>query len=71
MHSQQKRTIIGEREIINKNIKTNTLKHIQNKNLYSLTNNMFDPVENSPPNDFMLKLAKRMQIYQTMDNTTN
>ena len=34
---------------------------------YSLTHNFFDPSESSPPNDFLNKLALRMQRYQKND----
>ena len=30
---------------------------------YSLKQNSFDPLKNSPPNDFMIKLHKRMNLY--------
>lgn len=31
---------------------------------YSLTQNLFDPSQSSPPNDFLQKLYKRMQIHE-------
>ena len=31
---------------------------------YSLTQNLFDPFQSSPPNDFLQKLHKRMQIHE-------
>lgn len=31
---------------------------------YSLTQNLFDPFQSSPPNDFLQKLYKRMQIHE-------
>lgn len=31
---------------------------------YSLTQNLFDPSQSSPPNDFLQKLFKRMQIHE-------
>jgi hypothetical protein len=30
---------------------------------YSLKENLFDPFRNSPPNDFIIKLKKRINIY--------
>jgi hypothetical protein len=33
-------------------------------NNYSLKQNFFDPTKSSPPNDFMLKLQERMNIYE-------
>jgi hypothetical protein len=32
-------------------------------NNYSLKSNLFDPINNSPPNEFMTKLQQRMKIY--------
>ena len=34
---------------------------------YSLKQNCFDPSKSSPPNDFMLKLHKRMSIYKSLE----
>ena len=31
---------------------------------YSLTQNLFDPSQASPPNEFLQKLYKRMQIHE-------
>lgn len=39
-----------------KNLNTNT-------NEYSLKQNMFDPSKSSPPNEFMIKLKKRVSVY--------
>ena len=33
------------------------------KKEYSLQHSFFDPCKNSPPNDFMLKLEKRLKNY--------
>ena len=41
-----------------KNLNTNT-----NINEYSLKQNMFDPSKSSPPNEFMIKLKKRVSVY--------
>jgi dTDP-4-dehydrorhamnose reductase len=41
--------------------------HSNNSNTcseYSLTQNLFDPFQSSPPNDFLQKLYKRMQIHE-------
>jgi hypothetical protein len=35
---------------------------------YSLKQNFFDPTKSSPPNDFMLKLQKRMAVYESFIN---
>ena len=36
-------------------------------NQYLLTQNVFDPAKNSPPNEFMIKLHMRMASYQKMN----
>ena len=58
--------IINERSIIipiRKNLSTD-FKYLESpKSEYSLKQNLFDPTKNSPPNDFMIKLQKRMLIY--------
>ena len=38
-------------------------KEIINMNEYSLKQNIFDPSNNSPPNEFLLKLYLRMSLY--------
>jgi len=35
---------------------------------YSLKQNFFDPSKSSPPNEFMIKLHMRMNIYNTYVN---
>lgn len=30
---------------------------------YDLKQNFFDPIKNSPPNDFLLKIQRRMSVY--------
>jgi hypothetical protein len=59
-------SIINERSIIipiRKNLSTD-FKYLESpKSEYSLKQNLFDPTKNSPPNDFMIKLQKRMLIY--------
>jgi len=41
-----------------KNLNNNT-----NVNEYSLKKNEFDPLKSSPPNNFMIKLKKRVSLY--------
>jgi len=43
-----------------KNISTETSSP---KNEYSLKQNFFDPTKSSPPNEFMIKLYMRNQMY--------
>jgi hypothetical protein len=33
---------------------------------YSLKQNFFDPSKSSPPNDFLLKLQMRMNVYESL-----
>jgi hypothetical protein len=47
---------------INENNNTNLIKNNYTYG-YSLNNNLFDPCQNSPPNEFMQKLEKRFNIY--------
>ena len=44
----------------------NTLNYEFSDNQYSLKQNIFDPTKNSPPNDFMIKLQKRMSVYESL-----
>ena len=37
--------------------------YFENKNQYSLKQNLFDPTKSSPPNDFMIKLYNRIIQY--------
>ena len=46
-------------------IKT-TLSTSMKEGEYSLKQNFFDPSKSSPPNEFMLKLHKRMNLYNTL-----
>ncbi len=41
------------------------------KGEYSLKQNFFDPTKNSPPNEFILKLQQRMNIYYTDNKDDN
>ena len=34
---------------------------------YGLKQNCFDPSKSSPPNEFMLKLHKRMSLYESLE----
>jgi hypothetical protein len=57
---------IYERSIIipiRKNLSTDFKDLESPKGEYALKQNLFDPTKSSPPNDFMLKLQKRMSIY--------
>jgi hypothetical protein len=47
---------------INKKLNTYT-KSDSPKGEYSLKQNFFDPSKSSPPNDFILKLHMRMNVY--------
>ena len=38
---------------------------------YSLTQNLFDPSQASPPNEFLQKLYKRMQIHEQSTQKLN
>jgi hypothetical protein len=58
--------IINERSIIipiRRNLSTDFKGLESPKGEYSLKQNLFDPTKSSPPNDFMIKLQKRMSIY--------
>ena len=43
-----------------------SMKEFSPKGEYSLKQNFFDPSKSSPPNDFMIKLQKRMSAYNTL-----
>jgi len=51
--------------IIPKNIVSNPSSP-SNKIDYSLHNHFFDPSKSSPPNDFLLKLEKRLQFHYSL-----
>jgi hypothetical protein len=65
--------MISRQYIINKStniipIKQNlstSVKELNLKSEYSLKQNFFDPSKSSPPNEFMLKLHMRMNMYNT------
>jgi hypothetical protein len=57
--------IINERSNIipiKQNLST-PMKELNPKSEYSLKQNMFDPSKSSPPNEFMIKLHMRMDMY--------
>jgi hypothetical protein len=60
--------IIHERTIIIpiKQSLSTSMKELSPKGEYSLKQNFFDPSKSSPPNDFMIKLHKRMTAYNTL-----
>ena len=61
-----KSRVINEREsnnIISKNLTTSSIKINSPKSEYSLKQNFFDPSKSSPPNEFLLKLNKRLSVY--------
>ena len=54
--------------IIAKSENSNKLENkLRNKVVYSLMQNNFDPTKSSPPNNFMIKLKMRMNIYDAAD----
>jgi hypothetical protein len=60
--------VIQERSIyipIKQNL-SSSMKDLSPKGEYSLKQHFFDPTKSSPPNDFMIKLQKRMSVYNTI-----
>jgi hypothetical protein len=55
--------IIYERSIIIPINNLSTYNISPTNGTYSLKRNFFDPIKNSPPNDFMNKLQQRINIY--------
>jgi len=56
--------VIPERGIpipVSKNSPTRP-KNLEEAKDYGLNKNIFDPTKSSPPNDFLLKLQKRMEL---------
>ena len=49
---------------INQNLST-SMKELSPKGEYSLKQNFFDPSKSSPPNEFMIKLHMRMNVYNS------
>ena len=60
---RERSTIIPIQHNLSTSVKINSLT----KGEYSLKQNFFDPSKSSPPNDFMIKLHKRINKYH-MDN---
>ena len=59
---------IQNKNIYSKNYLTNLEKTPQTLRYnVELNPNFFDPSKSSPPNDFMLKLHKRMSIYKSLE----
>ena len=59
--------VIQERSIyipIKQNL-SSSMKELSPKGEYSLKQHFFDPTKSSPPNDFMIKLQKRISVYNT------
>ena len=48
---------------IKKNLSTNMKEYNNIQSEYSLKQNFFDPSKSSPPNEFMIKLHMRMNMY--------
>lgn len=45
--------------------KSNIIPIPLDKKIYDLKTSFFDPSKSSPPNDFILKLNQRIQIYES------
>jgi hypothetical protein len=43
-----------------------SMKDLNYKSEYSIKQNFFDPSKSSPPNDFMIKLHMRMNMYNNV-----
>ena len=54
---------------INATLSTNMKNKIENN--LDLKQNFFDPSKSSPPNDFLLKLHKRINIYTLLINNVS
>jgi hypothetical protein len=63
--------VIYEKSQIIPTKKTNLNKYTVTKKEYMLNNNMFDPSQSSPPNEFMIKLHMRMHKYSFQINDAN
>jgi hypothetical protein len=59
----EKATFIHERSNIIPIKNNNNIRSCHNK-IYDLKTNFFDPSKGSPPNDFLLKLNKRIHFYE-------
>ena len=66
-------TVIYERSNIIPITKINTTQmkiYKNNYDEYSLKQNFFDPSKSSPPNNFMVKLQMRVDIFNSFKNDT-
>ena len=66
-----KNTVIHERSNIIPIKQINTTQMKISKNIYdeySLKQNFFDPSKSSPPNNFMVKLQMRVDIFNSFKN---
>ena len=66
----RKKTIIPEKNYIWSNKEHISLNNNSPTN-YDLNNSFFDPSNSSPPNDFMLKLNKRIEYYTSLGTNAN
>jgi hypothetical protein len=67
----QNSRVIHERGIqipIPKNSSTQSRNKLLEVIDYDLNKNNFDPTKSSPPNDFLLKLQKRMKMYEIVQD---
>ena len=51
--------------------KSPTHKTRKSQDQYSLENNVFDPSNSSPPNNFMKKMVHRMSVYTMKETSRN
>jgi hypothetical protein len=56
---------------INKKLPTQNIKENNTKGEYSLKNHLFDPSKSSPPNQFIIKLQERMNVYSPKNYDIN
>lgn len=66
-----KNTVINERSIIipiNKKYTTNNEDSPKYLAEYSLKQNFFDPSKSSPPNEFLIKLRKRINQFDSFNS---
>jgi len=59
---------IGIQIPISKTSHTYKKNNLEEKYNYDLNNNNFDPTKSSPPNDFLIKLQKRMKMFEILKN---
>jgi hypothetical protein len=65
-----KKNIPEKSDIISYKIKPHKYTNNSPTN-YALNTSFFDPSQSSPPNDFMLKLNKRMECYMSLGTNDN